>query len=106
MKKSIKKKAHNWETFKTKEAVTREWIVYQCSFDISDDDFCGMQFSEKTYGSTEAAWDAFMTHQAKCSHITPNWIFLTVPEKIGTKKVTVTKCTTCGETPESVKQYE
>lgn len=127
-KKTIKKKkAHTWVTGEETVKTYPTYAVYYCMdcdtrFDPYDYGWTGPLDQggnlEKNKAADKAAYDAYRAHLLKCEdyeavwkaggHALDNWYFLEQPDYKHpiTKKVTVTRCTTCGETPESVKQYE
>lgn len=112
--KAISQKKHQWETYETTKTVYDKYIVFICDGCTNPDpavrlehfntiggcdEWCNMEFSEREYGSREAALDALRTHAANAGH------YISVmsqfrydnPHKV---KVTVTECKKCGLTPE------
>jgi len=127
LKKSIKRKAHAWETTEKTVKTYPTYAVYYCMdcdtrFDPYDYGWTGpLELGgdlEKNKAADKAAYDAYQAHIGKCEDYKAvkeaggralnNWYFLeeTDYKHPITKKVTVTRCTTCGYTPEEAKQYE
>lgn len=118
--KSIPQKQHQWKTYKVTKTVFDEYEVFMCNgcahedpavkyehdhareFGVCDK-LCGMEFSERDYGSREAALTALNVHAGKCRHVisVASRIANDNPHKV---KVTVTECKTCGITPEEAER--
>ena len=112
--KAISQKKHQWETYETTKTVYDEYEIFICNGCINEDpaikaehdanificdDICGMEFSERKYGSREAAIRALRAHASECGHVisVSSRIANDNPHKV---KVTVTECKKCGLTPE------
>ncbi len=121
LQKTIAKKEHQWKTYKTKKTTYDTYIIFMCNGCVCEDpethyyhemvnsfdceNWCGMEFSEKDYGSREAALHALYEHYEEYDHGG------SVVERTGycnpkTTTVTVTRCKTCNQTPESLEKYK
>jgi len=121
LQKTIAKKEHKWKTYKTKKTTYDTYTIFMCNGcvctdpethyyhemvdDFGCENWCGMEFSEKDYGSRNAALHALYEHYEEYNH------GQSVVERTGycnpkTTTVTVTRCKTCNQTPESLEKYK
>ena len=120
LEKVVAKKKHVFVTKTETKTTYKEYVVYVCNSCTSTDpeieryhnfenpiachETCGMEFSAKAYGSESAARKAYDEHRYK--HNDFHTVSMTFeygdPQ---TKKVKVTRCKTCHNTPEAIEKY-
>ena len=118
--KTIAKKQHKWDTYDTTVTKYDEYEIFMCNACVCEDpelheyhvrvndfgceNWCGMEFSSRDYGSVEAALEALSNHAEEYNHL------ISVCSRPGYENphketITVTECKNCLLTPEEAAKY-